>query len=123
DVEPHRRFVEKQQRRPVQQGADDLDAADLPAGKAAHLLLDAVAEVDRMEQFVDPLPRHARSDAVQGGVVEEVLPDGEVEIEGAGLEDDAETPERLARVPVDILAEDADAARPRRKQMADEREQ
>ena len=39
DVEPDRRLVEQQQRRPVQQRARDLDAPHLAAGEAARLVV------------------------------------------------------------------------------------
>ena len=49
-----------------------------------------------------------RRDAVQGGVIEQVLRHREIEIERARLEHDAEQPQRLARRAADVVAEDAD---------------
>src|SRR6478735_5437011 len=107
----------------MQQRADNLDASHLAAGKSAHLLLEPVAHIDGAKQLVDTLARNSRSNAVEGGVVEEILPDAEVQIERAGLKDDAKASQRRSGVSIYILAEDAYAAGAGRKQMADERKQ
>ena len=92
DVQPDRRLVEQQQRRPVQQRAGDLDAPHLAARQAARLVVQAVAHLDLREQRVDAPPRLGRADAVQRGMVGEVLVDAEIEVERARLEHDAEPP-------------------------------
>ncbi len=45
---------------------------------------------------------------MQGRVISEVLHDGQIEIERAGLEDDAKPAQRFSRSPSDIVAKDAD---------------
>src|SRR5688572_1358707 len=56
-------------------------------------------------------------------MVGEVLVDAQIEVERARLEDDAETPERLAGRAADVMAENADRPVPGVVEMADQREQ
>ena len=52
DVEPDRRLVEEQHRRPMQQGAADLGLHPLPERQVADRLGDQVAEVEELDQLV-----------------------------------------------------------------------
>ena len=65
----------------------------------------------------------APADAVQGGVIEQVLRHREIEIERARLEHDAEQPQRLAGRAADVVAENADASVLDAEQPRDQREQ
>ena len=78
-----------------------------------------------MRVSTSPLRKRAsrRRDAVQGGVIEQVLRHREIEIERARLEHDAEQPQRFARRAADVMAEDADAAGLDAEQPRDQREQ
>ena len=96
DVETDGRLVEQQQARPVQQRAGDLQPPHLAAGEVAHLAAGAVGEPDARQHFVAAQARLAPADAVQGGVIEQVLRHREVEIERTRLEHDAEQPQRFA---------------------------
>ena len=100
DVQSDRRFVQHQDARPVQQCACDLDPAHLSARQPAHRLPGAVGQVDLLQRGKCALPRLAAADAVQRGVIEQVLHDRQVEIERARLEhhaQQAQCPARLAR--------------------------
>src|SRR4051794_38577039 len=65
----------------------------------------------------------APRDAVQRGVIKQILPDREVEIERAWLEHHAEQPERFARRNADVMAENADAPALNPEKPRDQREQ
>ena len=67
--------------------------------------------------------RFAPADAVQGGVIEQVLRHREIEIERARLEHHAEQPQRFARRTADVVAENADAPGLDAEQPRDQREQ
>ena len=123
DVEPDGRLVEQQQPRPVQQRARDLDPAHLPAREIADLAAGAVGELDAREHSSARCARVAPADAVQRGVIEQVLHHREIEVERARLEHDAHQPQRLARLAADVMAEDADVAGLDAEQPRDQREQ
>ena len=111
DVEADGRLVEDQEPRLVQQRARDLDAPHLAAGEVAHLVVRAVGKRDPRQHLVGAGARRARPDAVQRGVIGEVLRDREIEIERARLEHDAELAQRRARLALHVMAEDADRGR------------
>src|ERR1043166_9450314 len=107
----------------MQQGARDLDPAHLPAGKLAHLVVGAGGKVDFVEHPARTSPCLARRNAVQGRVEHQVLRDREIEIEGAGLEHDAEYAQCSAGLGTHVVTENADRAVAGGKQARDEREQ
>ena len=59
-VEAHRRLVEQQQARPMQQGARDLDPPALAAGQSAHEIVHARNEAEALELLLDPHTRCRR---------------------------------------------------------------
>ena len=111
DVEPDGRLVEQQQPRPMQQRARDLEPAHLPAREVAHLAAGAIGEPDPRQHLVAARARLAPADAVQRGVIEQVLHHREIEIERARLEHHAEQPQRFAGRAPDVVAEDARCGR------------
>ena len=80
----------------------------------------AIAEVEAAQGFACALARLLGADTVQRRVVMQVLGDGEVEIERARLEDNAQEAKRVAGIPVDVKAEDADAPLARGEQPRDQ---
>ncbi len=86
-------------------------------------VVEPVGKADASDQFVRAGARLAPADSVQGALVEHVLLDREVGIERAALEHDAELGERRAAVARNVMAEDADRARPAGVEMGDDREQ
>ena len=122
-VQPDRRLVEQQQRRPVEQCAGDLDAPHLAAGQAARLVVQAPAHLDGLQHGIDAPSRLGRAHAVQRGMVGKVLVDAQIEIQRARLEDDAEASQRRSGRAADVVPEDADRAVARVVEMADQREQ
>ena len=112
EVEPDRRLVEEEKPRRVDQGARDLDPPGLAAGKGADLVVAALGELDPLEQPGDARLRFALRQAVQGGVIEQVLPDRQVGVEGPALEHDAEAGERLRGRALHVEAENPDLAGP-----------
>src|SRR5215472_14161301 len=90
DIEPDGWLVEQQQTRPVQQTAGDLDAAPLATAQLTDLVTALVGKSDPLDFGRAPLCSVPMRKAVQGSVIEQVLLDGQVEIEGRLLEHDAD---------------------------------
>ena len=107
----------------MQQRAGDLDAARLAAGQVAHLLARAVGEPDDLQRPLGAPARLAAADAVQRAVIEQVLPQRQIEIERAALEHDAEPLQRRRGAAADVVAEDADLAGDVVVEPGDQREQ
>jgi hypothetical protein len=104
-VEPDRGLVEDEQLRASEQRGGERDPGALTAGEAPHRLIGVLAEVDRSDYLVDPLPRCIQ-DARE---VAKVLPHAEVPVHGRRLghvADSAPQPSRSGR-----LAEDEYGAR------------
>ena len=123
DVEADGRLVEQQQARAMQQRAGDFQPPHLAAGEVAHLAAGAVGKPDARQHLVAAQARVAPGDAVQGGVIQQVLRHREIEIERARLEHDAEQPQRFARRTADVVAENADASGLDAEQPRHQREQ
>ena len=90
DVQPDGRLVQHQHARPMQQGARDLDPPHLAARQLARRVPRAIRQLDLLQRGLRAPPRLAAADAVQRGVIEQVLHHREVEIERARLEHHAE---------------------------------
>ena len=97
DVEPDGRFVEQQQTWAMQQRARNFEPAHLSAREVAHLAAGAFGKADAREHLIAAQACFAPADAVQGGVIKQVLPNRQVEVERARLEHHAEQPQRFAR--------------------------
>src|SRR5712664_1816056 len=123
DVEADRRLVKQQQARAMQQGARDFQPPHLAAREIAHLAAGAVGKADARQHFTGAQARLAPIDAVQGGVIQQVLRDREIEVERARLEHHAQQPQRFAGLTADVVAEDADASGLDTEQPRDQREQ
>ena len=123
DVEADRRLVAEQEPRLMQQGARDLDPPELAARQLPHLAPDLPGKPRARQLLPGPAPAVAKSHAVEGGVIDEVLSRGQVEIEGALLEDDAQQGKCGTGCARRIMAEDADRAGLGREQSRDEGEQ
>src|SRR5215210_3331560 len=107
----------------MQQRAGDLDAACLSARKVAHLLAGAVGEADKLQGALGALAGFATANAVQRTVIEQVLPQGQVEIQRAALKHDAETLQRCRGAAADVVPENADLAADVVVEAGDQREQ
>ena len=123
DVQPDRRFVQHQHARPVQQRARDLDPPHLAARQFAHRVPGAVGQFDLLQRGERALPRLAAADAVQRGVIQQILHDREIEIERARLEHHAQQAQRLAGLARHAMAEHVDRAVSRVVEPRDQREQ
>ena len=97
DVEADGRLVEQQQARAVQQRSRNFQPSHLAAGEIAHLAAGAVGKAEARQHLAATFAGIAPGDAVQGGVIQQVLRHREVEIERAGLKHHAEQPQRFAR--------------------------
>jgi hypothetical protein len=110
DVEADGRLVEQEAARPVQERAGDLDAPRLAAGEIAHLLVGPVGKADGGERLGRAPARLAGADAVQGGVIEQVLLQREIAVERLRLEHHAEALQRCPRPAPHVVTEDVDLA-------------
>ncbi len=81
DVEPDRRLVEEQHRRPMQEGAADLGLHPLPERQVADRLGDQVAEVEELDQLVAHLHELGARQAVDGSDQLERVEGGQVPLE------------------------------------------
>ncbi|MNF89624.1 hypothetical protein D3C84_721560 [compost metagenome] len=94
----------------MEQGAGDLNPAPVAAIEQAHLVAPARAQLLALQFAFDALGRQLSGQAVQGGVVAQVLFDAEVQVQGALLEHHAEAGEGGARLAAQAVAADADLA-------------
>ncbi len=108
DVQSNRRLVEQQQTRPVQECPRDFQPTHLPAGEIAHLAAWAVGKTHPRQGFIRTCQRLAPVNAVQGGMIEQILRDGEIEVQRSRLKHHAHAAQRFARFAPDIVAENAD---------------
>ena len=81
DVEADRRFVEQQQPWPVEQGAGDFHPPHLAARQVSGPFARAVGEAGLPQDLFGPRERLGVADAVQGGMIDEVLADRNVGVE------------------------------------------
>src|SRR5258706_14850626 len=123
DVEADGCFVKQQQARAMQQRARDFKPPHLAAGEVADLAGSAVGKADAREPLTGAHARLAPVDAVQGGMIQQVLRDREIEVERARLEHHATEPVRFAGLKADVVAEDADASGLDAEQPRHQREQ
>ena len=96
DVETDRRLIEEEETWPVKQGASNLDATHLPAGKFADLVSAAIQQFESYKQFARSTQSVCLGDAVKRRMISEILHDRQIEIEGARLKHDAKMAQRLA---------------------------
>ena len=89
-VEPDGRLVQEQKARPVQERARDFDAPSMAAVEPAHLLGPSFGHPEARQFDLHPFLRRPSRHAVQGAVIEQVLPHREVEVERRLLEHDAD---------------------------------
>src|SRR5262249_21184503 len=88
DIEPDGRLVQQQQAPPVQQTAGDLDAAALTATELAYLVAALVGKPHPIDFGCKALRGRSVREAVKRSVIEQVLLDRQIEIEGRLLEHD-----------------------------------
>src|SRR5688500_8771171 len=105
DVESDRRLVEQEQVWIVEQGAGDLDATTLPAGKSAVLFATPLLPLQACRFVRGALLRAPPGHAAQLRVIGQVLRDREVEVERRLLEDEAHAAQRRRRLGAHLLAE------------------
>jgi hypothetical protein len=118
-VQPGGGLVEDQDLRLVDERAGDRQAALQAAGQRVDLVPGPVRELDEIEQRVGPLPDDPAGQAEVPAVDEQVLPDGQLDVEGVLLGDHAEPGPDRGPVPDRIEAEDGHLAVRRRRDAAD----
>src|SRR3954447_369742 len=107
----------------MQQRTGDLDTAHLPAGKHTGFIMRPFAHLRTRQRIIGKRPAFSPADPMQARVVEQVLHDGQIEIESARLEDNAEPAQRLRRFARDIETEHGNRAMLRRVEPGHQREQ
>ncbi len=112
DVETHGRLVQQKQTRLVQEGPRDLHASHLTARELGHAFMRSVRQIDSGERRAGASQRLAAADAVQRGVVDEVLLDRNIDIERSRLKHDAKLAERRCGLASDIMTIDRYSSAP-----------
>src|SRR5215471_1280080 len=107
----------------MQERAGNFDAPHLTAGEVAHFIVRAVRQRDARQHLIGARAAVVLADAVQGGVVGQILNHGEIEVERALLEYDADHAQSLARRMSDVAAENPDMTALDRVEARDQREQ
>lgn len=107
----------------MQERARNLQPPHLPAGQIAHLAAETFRKVDARKQFVRALPRNVPAYAMQGGMVEKVLRNREIEVERARLKHHAHAAQGFAGVALDVVAEDPDVPGLHAEQAGNDRKQ
>jgi hypothetical protein len=70
----------------MQERAGDFHLPHLPAREVAHLVIRAFRQADAVEHVIGARPGLLFADTVQGRMIDQVLGDREIEVEGARLE-------------------------------------
>ena len=118
-VKPGGGLVEDQDLRLVDERAGDRQAALQAAGQRVDLVPGPVRELDEIEQRVGPLPDEPAGQAEVPAVDEQVLADGQLDVEGVLLRDHAEPGPDRGPVADRVAAEDGQLAAGRRRDAAD----
>src|SRR5436190_9885272 len=94
----------------MQQRAGNFDLPHLPAREVAYFVMRALRQRDALQQLIGAGTGLPLADAVQGGVIEQILNDREIEIEGARLKHHADRTQSLARCTHNVMTENPDVA-------------
>ena len=122
-VEPGAGLVEQQEARLVEERLGDLRPPAQPPGELRRPLARALGQAEALETGGDPPGEVPAAEAVEMPLMDEVLADGELEIEAGALEDDAEPAADLPRLRGEVGAEDVDRAALRAGQGREDAEQ
>ena len=117
DVDAGRRFVEHDERRFVDKGLRDENAALHAARERAHRRIGLVGESEPLEHFADPFV--VLRDAPIARLKSERFPHGEKWVERDFLRDDPDGARREARRPCGVEAENFDRTRSGSRQAAE----
>ncbi len=123
NIQTDRRFVQHQNARLVQQCAGDFHPPHLAAGQLPHRVPGTIRQVDLLQRGACALPCVAATDPVQGGVIQQVVDDRQIEVERARLEHHAQAAQRFARLARDAMTQHVDRSLLRVVKPCDEREQ
>src|SRR6266567_9608508 len=107
----------------MQERARDFDAPHLAAGQVTHLFISAVRQRDARQHLIGARAAVVLADAVQGCMVGQILDHGEIEVERAWLEYDADHAQSLARRMSDVAGENPDMTALDGVEARDQREQ
>ncbi len=101
----------------------DLHPPAQPPRELRRPLVDALGQTEALETGGDPSGEIPAAEAVEMPLMDQVLADGELEIEAGALEDDAEPAADLPRLRGEVGAEDVDRAALRPGQRGENAEQ
>jgi len=99
----------------------DLDPAHLPDREVPDPIGAAIGHIHAIQHLGDKSVRVFAGDSVQCGVIHQVLAHRNIDIERAGLKDDAELAEGCTRFARNIMTENPDLTRPNRIEARDQR--
>ena len=95
----------------MQQSARNLGPSPMPAIQCAHLFTGPVRHGEPFQRSLDPCMGHLATDALQCSEIQQVLPDGQVQIQRGLLKHDPHPCQGLTRCAVQIRACDHDLRR------------
>src|SRR5579885_498655 len=108
DVESGGWLVEQEQARPVQKRPRDLDASPHATRQSTHFLVEPVGQSEAVRLLGKTRSPDLVRHPVEGALIREILPNGEIEVSCRLLKNDAEAGERPQRLTPDIKAIDSD---------------
>ncbi len=118
-VETARRFVQKKQRRIVNERAAEREKLTHATGQTARRLVPLICQIDQPQNAIDALVDLARRNPMRTGEEAEVFHHGEIAIKAEALCDVAEFRAHDVPLPPDISAGDSGRATRRPRQSAE----
>ena len=109
-VQPGGRLVEEDDPRPRHQGHGQVEASEQAAGELGAAGVGVVAEVELLDELVDPGTGGVAAEAAQVGDEPEVLADGEELVDGRELAGDPDEGAHGIRLAGDVVAADEGGA-------------
>src|ERR1700730_16914547 len=94
----------------MQKCAGNFNLARLTSRQVAYLIVSSVQQMEPGQHVIRPGPGGLLVDPVQGRVIHQVLRDGEINVESARLEYNADHTQCFTRLARDVMAENPDPA-------------
>ena len=110
-IETGGRLVDDEKTGIVQECAGDLDAPPKSSRQGAYLVAGSLRNAKPLQFDGSPFSEPCAGKPMQSRVISEVVHNGQLEVEGRHLEDDAEIGERRQRIAADRMSKD-DGYRP-----------
>lgn len=123
NIQSHGGFIKKEQLRVVEERPGDFDPSPMTAIEISNDFLITVPHFQSFQFLINSSLTRSAVEAVQGGVIEEVLPDGEIQIQCGLLEHDPQGGQRLKWRATEVVACNLDGSGSRVIESGDQREE